>query len=419
MERGGIEVSGWVVAAMVGLAWIAFGPARASAQAADSLRQEADRLRHEADPLRHETDSLRQLAERLATVERQLEALEREKVSPTSISGYMDFHYNDFQPGGEQFDFHRFVLLVAHEFSEAIRFYSELEVEHAFIKDDHGEVELEQAFLDFHLDPDIALRAGVVLVPVGIQNERHEGPAYFGVERHQVETVLIPTTWFEPGVGVFGRIAPGLDYKVYLLGSLDATKFEAGGIRGARSKAFFTNAASPAITGRLIYRGVPGLTLGTSVYHGDAGFDVPVSVATTLYDVDAAYRHGSVELRGLWTQTFVDNAGELSRAIGLPADAPVGERMQGFSLEAAVHLLPRTHPWDVALFARYEEADTQDRVPDGFTRAAQFDRDWTTLGASFWPHPDVVVKADYQFAGNDHPTIEAIDSFNLGLSWWF
>ncbi|MGH7563291.1 MAG: hypothetical protein ACREK5_02580, partial [Gemmatimonadota bacterium] len=130
-------------------------------------------------------------------------------------------------------------------------------------------------------------------------------------------------------------------------------------------------------------------------------------------------RYRFVELRGLWTQTFVDNAGELSQAIELPADAPVAERMQGFSLEGAVHLLPESHPWDLALFARYEEADTQERVPDGFTRAAQFDRDWTTVGASFWPHPDVVLKADYQFAGNDHPTIEAIDSFNLGLSWWF
>ena len=396
----GREVKGalWVATAVLGLAAETLGPARASAQEADSLAG---------------------LAERLATVERQLEALEQEKVSPTSISGYMDFHYNDLQPGGEQLDFHRFVLLVAHEFSEDIRFYSELEVEHAFVKNGQGELELEQAFLDFHLDPNVAIRAGIVLVPIGIQNERHEGPAYFGVERHQVETVLIPTTWFEPGVGIFGRLASGLDYKLYLLGSLDATAFNAGGIRGARSKGFFTNAASPAVAGRLIYRGAPGLTLGASIYRGNAGFAVPVSVGTTLYDLDASWRYRFVELRGLWTQTFVDNAGELSRALDLPDDAPVGERMQGFSAEAAVHLLPRTHPWDLALFARYEEADTQHRVPDGFTRAAQFDRDWTTLGASFWPHPDVVVKADYQFAGNDHPTIEAIDSFNLGLSWWF
>jgi hypothetical protein len=393
-----IEAALWVVTAMLGLAVEALAPARADAQEADSLRQ---------------------LAERLATVERKLEELEREKISPTSISGYMDFHYNDFQPGGEQLDFHRFVLLVAHEFSEDVRFYSELEVEHAFVKDGQGELELEQAFIDFHLDPDIAIRAGIVLVPIGIQNERHEGPAYFGVERHQVETVLIPTTWFEPGVGLFGRLAPGFDYKVYVLGSLDATKFNAGGIRGARSKGFFANAASPAVAGRLIYRGTPGLTLGTSIYRGDAGFDVPVSVVTTLYDIDAAYRYRFVELRGLWAQTFVGNAGELSQAIGTPADAPVGERMQGFSVEAAVHLLLEAHPWDLALFARYEEADTQDRVPDGFTRAAQFDRDWTTVGVSFLPHPDVVVKVDYQFAGNAHPTIAAIDSFNLGLSWWF
>jgi len=124
---------------------------------------------------------------RLRALEQQVATLEYEQTSSTTFSGYMDFHYNNPSPGNAIVDFHRYVLLFSHEFSESIRFYSELEIEHAFIKGgstSNGEVELEQAFVDFHVNPGLAIRAGIVLVPMGIQNERHEAPAYFGVERH-------------------------------------------------------------------------------------------------------------------------------------------------------------------------------------------------------------------------------------------
>lgn len=375
------------------------------------------------------------LEERIGLLESEVVGLRRQRYNPTSISGYMDFHYNDFKPGSSQLDFHRFVLLVGHEFSDSIRFYSELEVEHAFIRGGttaappgNGEVELEQAFVDFHINPRLALRTGVVLVPMGIQNERHEGPAYYGVERHQVESVIIPSTWFEPGIGAFGRIplgdlAPGgIDYKVYLLGSLDATQFRSSGIRNGRTKGFFSNAEEPAVAGRLAYSGIPDLDLGTSFYYGDAGYNVASTttnkVSVLMYDFDAQYRWKRLDLRGLWARTHIGRTGELNRVV-TAANQPVAERLEGYSLEAGLHLLPETHKWDLAVFGRYEVADTQKRVARGFTRAAQFDRNWITTGVSFWPHPDVVVKADYQFGENEHPTIVETDSFNLGLGWWF
>src|SRR5262245_42073259 len=71
----------------------------------------------------------------------------------TNLSGYMDFHYNkrEFEDG--RLDFHRFVLLLTHDFSPKIRFVSELELEHALVEGgvETGELELEQAYLDFLL----------------------------------------------------------------------------------------------------------------------------------------------------------------------------------------------------------------------------------------------------------------------------
>ena len=85
------------------------------------------------------------------------------------VAGYMDFHLN--KDAGEPFrpDFHRFVLLFGHSFSERIKFWSELEVEHALVEggEESGEVALEQAYLDFLIKPAFNLRAGMMLTPVG------------------------------------------------------------------------------------------------------------------------------------------------------------------------------------------------------------------------------------------------------------
>ncbi len=117
------------------------------------------------------------------------------------VAGYMDFHFN--KDVGDPFrpDFHRFVLLFGHSFSDRIKFWSELEVEHALVEggEESGEVALEQAYLDFLIKPAFNLRAGMMLTPVGIINERHEPPSFNGVERPFVETVIIPTTWRELG----------------------------------------------------------------------------------------------------------------------------------------------------------------------------------------------------------------------------
>ena len=117
----------------------------------------------------------------------------------SSISGYMDFHFNNIEHRDATLDFHRFVLLFTHSFSDRVRFVSELEVEHAFVEglEEAGELELEQAYIDFLVTRELNFRAGMLLVPVGIINERHEPPVYHGVERPFVDTVIVPSTWFE------------------------------------------------------------------------------------------------------------------------------------------------------------------------------------------------------------------------------
>ena len=130
----------------------------------------------------------------------------------TSIGGYGELHYQ----GGpvDRVDFHRFVLFLGHEFTNDIRFFSELEVEHALAGDGApGEVELEQAYLQIDVNDRNRINAGLQLLPVGIINETHEPPTFFGVERNPVESNIIPSTWWEAGVGINGNFGmSGISY---------------------------------------------------------------------------------------------------------------------------------------------------------------------------------------------------------------
>ena len=197
------------------------------------------------------------------------------------LSGYMDFHLN--KPDGEPavIDFHRFVLLLSHAFSPRLRFVGELDLEHAFVEglEESGELELEQAYVDFLLSRRVNIRAGMVLVPIGIINERHEPPVYNGVERPFVDTVIIPSTWFEAGAGVHGTLGRGFRYRAYALAPLNALEFSADeGIRGGRQKGSQADVRNVAFAGRLEYLGLRNLTLGASVWTGESSFAAPSSM---------------------------------------------------------------------------------------------------------------------------------------------
>src|SRR5258706_148296 len=174
------------------------------------------------------------------------------------VAGYMDFHVNRDSGQPSRPDFHRFVLLFGHSFSDRIKFWSELELEHSFVEGGEagGEVALEQAYLDFLIKPYFNLRAGMLLTPVGILNERHEPPAFNGVERPFVETVIIPTTWRELGFGFTGDLGRGFRYRAYLTSSLDASRFDAAtGITGGRTAGFNASFRNPAKVARVEHAG--------------------------------------------------------------------------------------------------------------------------------------------------------------------
>ncbi len=343
------------------------------------------------------------------------------------ISGYMEMHLNapvDRADGDPILDFHRFVLLVSHSFSDRLRFVGELELEHAFVEglEEAGEVELEQAYIDVLLRPSFNVRAGMLLVPVGIINERHEPPVFYGVERPFVDTVIVPTTWFDVGAGVHGRIGSSVSYRAYVMAPLDATEFTADeGLRGGIQKGSEANVRNAAMTGRVEFTRVRGLTLGLSGWRGDVGFNVPrLDPSVGVIEIDGRFRRRGYEARAQFARVFIGDAARLNDALTLLTGvAPnIAEQLQGFYLEGS-RLFGLRWGHEVGVFARYEDFDTQYRMPPGQQPIPGFNRRAWTVGANYYLDPDVAVKFDYTHQHSAATIRRAPRTINVGLGWWF
>ncbi|BCX82705.1 hypothetical protein MIT9_P2291 [Methylomarinovum caldicuralii] len=340
-----------------------------------------------------------------------------------SIGGYGEGRYQIFtgdQNGNkDNADFVRLVLYTGYKFNDWLLFNSELEFEHASTGK-KGEVSVEFAALDFFLDPRANVRAGMVLMPMGFLNPIHEPPFYFGNNRPEVEQRIIPSTWREVGLGLFGEILPGLSYTTYVVNGLDATGFSARGIRGGRQGASKAKAENLAWVGRIDYQ-VPqltGLTVGGSAYIGHSGQDEigSAAVLTQLYEGHLQWKYRGLEMRALGAWSHIGDAGKVSRAVG----EAVGREQFGWYAEAGYDIMPWIRPQStqyLAPFFRYERWDTQAEVAGGFTRNGNLDRRLWQIGVNYKPIPNVVIKADYRNIDADQG--EVADELNLGLGFIF
>lgn len=341
------------------------------------------------------------------------------------ISGYMELHLNRPNDAPAVLDFHRFVLLFNHSFTDRIRFVGELELEHAFVEglEEAGELELEQAYLDFLISRAFNVRAGMLLMPLGILNERHEPPVFQGVERTFVDTVIIPTTWFEVGAGVHGEVGRGWRYRAYAVAPLNALEFSAEeGIRGGRQKGAEADVSNVAYTGRLEYLGVRGLQLGVGGWRGESGFAVPrLDSEVWLAEADARYRLDRLELRAQYAHVGITDAARLNDAIERTTGVSpnIARQLRGFYLEAAWRVWNGGPARDVVVFARHENFDTQFRMPEGYIPLEEFDRTAWVVGATYYPDPDVAVKVDYTTLKSRSGFVRLPRSLNIGLGWWF
>jgi len=375
-----------------------------------ALEQRLNTLESENHALK---DQIRQTEQKVDATGTQMERITSHSGasnSTTTIGSYGELHLNKLKnrkTGGtnkDELDLHRFVLFIGHQFDETTRFFSELEVEHGVAKDtaagSSGVVAVEQMYVDFSVSDAMSVKAGLMLMPVGIISETHEPPTFYGVERNPVETSIIPTTWREGGVAVTARLANNISIDGVISSGLATTAAKNFAVRDGRLSGASAKAKDPAYTARLKWTGLPGIELATTVQRqADITQSAEATAgAATLYEAHAVLNHGRFGLRALYAGWSLDGSGP--KAVG-------ADKQNGWYVEPSWKF---TEQWGV--FVRRSTWDNR----AGDVADSRYKQ--TDFGVNFWPHADVVVKLDYQNqqvpAGTDE-----YDGFNLGLGYQF
>jgi len=388
----------------------------ASAQDTDATAELA-RVNAKLDVLYAELEDLRFAADDAGSASR------------LSIGGYGEYHANFKQDSSKYADPHRFVVYLGYDFGDGIQLVSETEIEHGYVKDDDGYVMIEQLYADIALGETFGMRLGRLLNPLGIINQRHEPSTFSGVERPNLEKYLVPSTWSQDGLGLWGTAGEELSWELQLTTGLDGSGFSAeDGIRGGRMKER-PGFEDPAVSGRLDWRpaDMGALRLGGSFYSGGAnngnkGSNPGVDSRVDILSLDLEYDLGAFDLRGVMVQSHISGADDLNAAFG----GDVGEEQAGWYLQADWHVFEtfaglapgegsKYGDSDLVAFVRLEEYDTQNELAAGSADVAGTDRQETTLGLGYWLTPNFVIKADYQAMDDD--TGERPNQLNLGVGW--
>lgn len=325
----------------------------------------------------------------------------------TAIGGYLEGNTNYFAEDGVSEGFsmelRRFNIFLYSAIGPRITFISELEFEHGT-----EEIALETALIDFRLAPELSVRAGILLPPLGIFNQNHDSPRWEFVDRPLVSTQIIPSTLSEVGFGVHGRKTLGsvdAGYQLYLVnglgnGIVNNSEGRTHIPSGRDEEAFAEdNNGEPAIVGRVEAR-MPDLgTVGLAVYSGTyntwrvEGDQVDDKRRVRLMTLDVSAAIGPVQLTGEAALAHIDVPEGLSDLFG--------DRQQGAFLDVVypIHTgrVGAIRDAVVSGAMRLEYADLNVGTFSGTGGAIGDEETALALGLSFRPHPETVFKLNWRY----------------------
>lgn len=301
---------------------------------------------------------------------------------------------NQIVPNFEQY---RFVFGFASPLGADWHFNSEVEFEHATrvgVKTDSTtgkvsaglEVEIEQAYVENRRWEWLQPRVGVILAPIGRLNLNHDADTVASVDRPISDQQIMPTTWYEPGLGLTGQIELGpvsLGYEAYAVNGLRGTTTSAGAEGSLRDVRMSKDSANDnntdkALVGRLALGLGSNAELGVSGYRGS--YDPSSSLYFTFTALDGIVKWRWFELQGEWVSVGVDK----------PAGAPAtfASLRQGWYGQALASL--PTDDWGT--FQPYVQVS---QIDPNVSVLTKLDQTRTTYGLNYRPVDNVVFKAAY------------------------
>jgi Phosphate-selective porin O and P len=325
----------------------------------------------------------------------QISAAEEERVH---FHGYAEVHSNNDLDQQRVLDVHRAVIGLKAQLASSIFFNMELDFEHAFT-----EPELEFAYVEWALTQNLSWRIGHMLMPMGPLNEFHEPPLFLSVERSQINTQLIPTTWNEVGTGfVFSYPEQGLSARAYLVNGLKGSGIIADkgtkGIAEGRAEGEAIHAEDIAGVARLEYAPILSLNLGASAYFGgaDQTSDANQQLTVGLYSADAKFKK-----MGFQVQSQVAY-GAISGSYFEKRLKSTGRSMFGYLGEVAYFFQDLEGSGSqLAPFVRFENINLD--LNPAEIDAPNVGETGITAGVAFYPIPNLAFKLDVENWTSQNP----------------
>lgn len=283
-----------------------------------------------------------------------------------------------------------------------------------------GEVALEQFHITRLIHPAFNVRAGHMIVPIGLINEHHEPINFFGTFRPEGESIIIPSTWHETGISFFGTFGKGyanFDYQAMVVAGLNANGFDRNTWVASGKQGIFEtdNFTSPAYVVRLNYNGVLGLRVGGSFYYcANTGANSDKSqtyasigdIPLRIYSADAQYKNKFVMARANMIYGNLGNSEQVSNLNGKLSNkspysrvTPIAKNVLSYGAEVGLNIsaffkdnmkVPVIYP-----FARYDYYNPQEKGEGRQVMDKRCQVSMWTVGMNWFVLPNLVVKADY------------------------
>ena len=362
-------------------------------------------------------------------------------------------HKND--PSHGRFDIPHAVVYLGYDFGKGWSVSTEIEFEHggngiAYEKEDEeggeweqetekgGEVELEQFWIQKSFARWANVRAGHIVVPVGLNNAHHEPLNFFTVYRPEGENTIMPSTWHQTGLSFWGRYKD-FRYEAQILAGLNADQFTNTGwiSKGHKSPMEFDVANKYAASLRIDNYSIEGLRIGLSGYYGHAignsyprnanGTDEEYKGVVAVGAIDFTYKGHNWIVRGQADYGYLGDAEQLKYVYNrLNSKSPykhsafVSKNAYAVGIEAGYDIFSqirqmREDKQKLYVFGRYEQynpyASKTKGTDYGYTEVKRL-----AAGINYMPIPQVVVKAEYsrrllKSIYNDEPSI------NIGVAY--
>lgn len=345
--------------------------------------------------------------------------------------------YKDADSHG-RFDLPHVVLYIGYNFGKGWTMGSEIEFEHGGTEsaveveeeetgeyesetERGGEVALEQFWIQKSFSQKLNLRMGHIIIPVGLTNGYHMPTEFFGTYRPEGENTILPCTWHETGISLWGRTGKWR-YEALFVAGLDADRFgNKNWIQGGAGSPYeFKIANSYAGAVRLDNYSITGLRIGISSYIGNSasnslkaanfsGLKGTVTIASADFDYNA---HNWIA-RGSLVYGHLSNSGKISEAnrslkgYGISPGTNIGSEAISVGIEAGYDIfsqIPKMKEKEqhLYLFGRYDYYDPMYKMGKNtkgqqLLDEEQWGRQRIAGGINYYPIKDIVVKAEYSY----------------------